>query len=229
MALVVACGSWVCDVVIYELEKLGLLSRCRDGAASYKPFDRNRDGMLCGEGGAALVLEKRKSAIDRGIKPLAKICGGGCAQILPGRPSATSLARSMEMAADSAESDRHPLCAVLLSGYGSIEGDREELSAAASFLKDQAPATPVCGLRTYTGHMGAASDLADVVLAVSSIRNGFIPATLNHDSAEKDFLYLRISGEQQTVPKHTGLCLVTSYGMTNHVGSAIFSAEGALD
>ena len=226
MALVVACGSWVCDVVIYELEKQGLLSQCRDGAASYRPFDRNRDGMLCGEGGTALILEKRKTAMDRGVKPLAKFCGAGGAQILPGRPSSISIEKSMEMAADSAGRDRQPLCAAVLSGYGTAEGDRQELTAAASFLKNQASETPVCGLRPYSGHMGAASDLADIVISLSSIRNGFIPATLNHSLAEKEFDFLRISGEHLPVAEHTDLFLATSYGLTNHAGSAFFSVEG---
>jgi 3-oxoacyl-[acyl-carrier-protein] synthase II len=61
MALAVGCGNWITEIPRYEMEGLGILSRCRNGTHSYRPLDRKRDGFIPGEGGAALLVEAAKS------------------------------------------------------------------------------------------------------------------------------------------------------------------------
>ncbi|KPK02912.1 MAG: hypothetical protein AMK71_00560, partial [Nitrospira bacterium SG8_35_4] len=77
VALAVGYGNWITEIPLYELEGLGILSKCRDGAGSYRPFDRNRDGFIPGEGGAAIFLEAADSAEKRGANILGKLKGFG--------------------------------------------------------------------------------------------------------------------------------------------------------
>ncbi len=66
LAVVVACGSWLDLVPRMEMADIGLLSKCRRGARSFRPLDRRRDGFIAGEGAAALVLEPTSAAHGRG-------------------------------------------------------------------------------------------------------------------------------------------------------------------
>jgi 3-oxoacyl-[acyl-carrier-protein] synthase II len=75
VALAVGYGSWINELSIYELEGLGILSGCRSGIQSFRPFDKNRDGFIPGEGGAAVLLESMETAKQRGAGILGKIRG----------------------------------------------------------------------------------------------------------------------------------------------------------
>ncbi|MCB1858925.1 MAG: hypothetical protein KDI63_11655, partial [Gammaproteobacteria bacterium] len=76
-ALAVGCGSWLGDIPVYEMHGIGLLSGCQQGAGSYRPLSRGRDGFIPGEGGAAVLLEDHDSAIRRGATILGWISGVG--------------------------------------------------------------------------------------------------------------------------------------------------------
>ena len=83
VALAVGCGNWITAIPLYEMEGLGILSRCRQGIHSYRPFDRRRDGFIPGEGGAALFLEAADIAKKRGAKIWGKIEGfGNCIEFI---------------------------------------------------------------------------------------------------------------------------------------------------
>ncbi|MCX8070579.1 MAG: hypothetical protein N2738_08770, partial [Thermodesulfovibrionales bacterium] len=68
IALVIGSTTWINPVSIYEMQGLGLLSRCKNGAKSFRPLDIYRDGFIPSEGGAALLLETEQSARERGHK-----------------------------------------------------------------------------------------------------------------------------------------------------------------
>ena len=83
---------------------------------------------------------------------------------------------------------------------------------------------PLCGLKPYTGHMGAASDIAEVITGISALQNNIIPATLHFNETEKKFSTLKISGSEQQCRNKTFLSL--SYGVGGQSSSVI--VEGAL-
>jgi 3-oxoacyl-[acyl-carrier-protein] synthase II len=75
IGVAVGCGNWITEIPLYEMEGLGILSRCKEGIHSYRPFDRKRDGFIPGEGGAALFLEASEIAERRGAKVWGKVNG----------------------------------------------------------------------------------------------------------------------------------------------------------
>lgn len=212
LALVVACGSWLSKVPRFEMAGLGLLSRCRDGGRSYRPFDRHRDGFIVGEGAAALVLETEDSARARGATIHATI--GSTSSSLepaPGLGVAERVtARCMDLALDEAGLTTHDLGFVCPHGSGTRKGDGSEGASLAEILNGN-PELPICALKPYTGHMGAASDIAEVILGILAASKGIVPATPNFDIGDPDVEGLSISAAPQLCTQPRFLSI--SYGL----------------
>jgi len=221
MALVVGCGSWVDEIPLFELEALGFLSRGRDGARSFRPFDRRRDGFLAGEGGAALVLEGAEHARRRGAAVLAVLEGAGEATAASPRFAVAERVTLRSMALALADAGRSPrdLGFLCPHGSGTRKGDRAELDGVLALLGESGGGTPVCGLKPATGHMGAASDVAEVVLGVTACRHDAAPATLNFGAAEPRHATLRIAAHEQDLAHRRFLS--SSYGVGGQASSVV--------
>jgi len=227
VALAVGYGNWITEIPLYELEGLGLLSKCQSGANSFRPFDRSRDGFIPGEGGAALFLEAAEAAMDRGATVWGKIKGSGnCIEPSPGQGISVAPhinRRSIHMALEEAGWPLGDLGFISAHGSATQKGDRSELQSIQDVMDAEKANVPVCGLKPYTGHMGAASDLAEVVLGISAIRHHMVPATPNFRQAEKAFSGLSISASHRPCEKDVFLSL--SYGMGGQSSSVIISAS----
>ncbi len=225
-AMAVGCGNWITEIPLYEVEGLGLLSKCKNGSGSFRPFDRERDGFIAGEGGAALFLESSETAEARGAEILARVKGfGDCIEFTYGHGLDIAhdvTKRSMKMALEEAGSGINELAFIIPHGSGTQKGDRSELSSVKAILGSKETDVPVCGLKPYTGHMGAASDIAEIIFGVKAVKERVVPATLNFDKAEKEFSGLRISGSQQKC--NSSSFLSVSYGIGGQSSSVVISA-----
>lgn len=227
IAMAVGCGCWITEVPLYEMGGLGILSKCRDGVHSYRPFDRKRDGFIPGEGGAAVLLESRETAEKRGAKPLATIGGfGNCIEFSSDRtigvPPAVS-ARGIAMALEDAQCTAGDLAFISPHGSGSQKGDRSELRSIIEACDAKRLDVPICGLKPYTGHLGAASDIAEVIFGIRAVAEGVVPATLNFREGEKEFDCLRISGAHQACEKEYFLSV--SYGIGGQSSSVVVRVQ----
>lgn len=224
MALVVGCGNWITDIVSYEMNRLNMLSSCDSGAESFRPFDAGRDGFIPGEGAAALVLESSRVAEKRDVEILAAIDGvAGCVQVshcgsldVPDKISE----RAIRMALEEGDGSPKKLAFVLAHGDGSVEGDRSELSSMGAAFGKEITGIPIAGLKPYTGHLGAASDLAEVIFGIKAIKEGFVPGTLHFEEPEPAFADFQISSTH--VPCEKNAFVSVSYGMGGQCVSAFF-------
>lgn len=222
MALAVGYGSWITEIPLYELEGLGILSRCKSGIHSFRPFDRGRDGFIPGEGGAAILLEAADAAEQRGSTVLGKIRGlGNCTEFsstrkisVPAAVSKYGILSAMKAAGCKAED----LAFIIPHGSGTIKGDRSEMRSIIDTFKGD-KTIPVCGLKPYTGHMGAASDIAEIILGVKAVREQTVPATLNFRETEHEFSDLKISASLMECKRNWFLS--TSYGVGGQSSSVI--------
>lgn len=226
VALVVGCGSWIKGVPVQELHGLGVLSDCKHGIQSYKPFDKNRDGFITGEGGAAIFLEASDTARQRGAKVFGKVRNfGNCFEFSPDQGLSVSpdvIKRNVKTVLDEAELNVKDLAFINLHGSGTVKGDRAELSSIKEVLNENQSSVPISGLKSYTGHIGAASDVAEVIFGLKSVINKIIPATLNFEEAEKEFSELNIQNRSQECDKNTFLSV--SYGIGGQSSSVIVEA-----
>lgn len=227
IALAVGYGNWITDVPRYELEGLGLLSKCKAGAQSFRPFDRRRDGFIPGEGAAALFLEAAEVASRRGANVLGRIRGMGSGiELSPGQGMSVPPGvnrRSIRLALENACVEIADLAFICAHGSATQEGDRSELQSILDVMDTRNVNVPTCGMKPYTGHMGAASDLAEIVLGIRAVRRRVAPATLNFGRAEKEFSRLNISACHQPCEKATFLSL--SYGLGGQSSSVIIAAS----
>ncbi len=222
-ALAVGCGSWVNEIPMYELDGLGILSKCKRGPESFRPLDRGRDGFIPGEGGAAILVEDAESARKRGAPILALINGfGNCIEFPPGKglsvPELISK-RCIESALEEGSFEPGDLAFICPHGSGTRKGDRSELQSIAEVLGKSRGSVPVCALKPYTGHMGAASDLAEVIIGIKALSKGLVPGTLNFARVEPGFEELKISASTQQA---TGMSFISvSYGIFGQSSSVL--------
>ncbi|MEE9276724.1 MAG: beta-ketoacyl synthase N-terminal-like domain-containing protein [bacterium] len=215
-ALVVGCGSWVDPLILFELAGLGVLSKAAEGADSFRPFDRRRDGFLAGEGAAALLLETAESAAARGARPLGRVLGAGnCQEAGSGGhipiPEEAAVRACREALADAALAPAD-LAFVLPHGSGTRKGDRSELRALRGLLGEAAGAVPLSGLKPYTGHMGAAGDVGELILGLRALAEGELPPTPGFERAEREFAGMDIPSAARAVAGSAFLSLSHSIG-----------------
>ena len=223
VAIAVGCGCWITEIPMYEMEGLGILSKCRQGPASFRPLDRARDGFIPGEGGAAILIEDNERAKARGARILAEIKGvGNCIEFpqgkglsVPERISKNSINAALEEGAI----DPGDLAFICPHGSGTRKGDRSELNSIAEILGTQKNRVPVCALKAYFGHMGAASDICEVILGIAAINEGIVPGTLNFSKTDADFDGMGISASTKEAGGRSFLSV--SYGIIGQCSSVL--------
>lgn len=151
-----------------------------------QPFDRNRQGILTGEGGAILVLESLDSAIARGAHIYAEVLGYGltCDAHHPVAPDQQSVARCITQAHANSGITPEQVDYISAHGTGTKANDVTEAAAIRQVFGDAPP--PTSSMKSMLGHsMGAASALAAAGCALA-LENGFMPPTINHSEADPD-------------------------------------------
>lgn len=145
-----------------------------------QPFDRNRKGILTGEGAGILLLESLESALERRASIYAEVLGYGlnCDAHHPVAPSRDSIARCMELAHRNAGVKPEEVDFISAHGTGTKANDVTEAAAIRQVFGTKP--SPTISIKAMIGHtMGAASALASVASALA-IAEGFIPPTINH-------------------------------------------------
>ncbi|MGY4101874.1 beta-ketoacyl-[acyl-carrier-protein] synthase family protein [Nocardia sp. R16R-3T] len=151
-----------------------------------QPFDRDRKGILTGEGGAILVLESLDSALARGARIYAEVLGYGlsCDASHPVAPDRDSLARCMTRAHANAGITPDQVDFISAHGTGTKANDLTETSAIRDVFGAVPP--PTISIKSMLGHaMGAASALAAAACALA-LTDGFIPPTINFSEPDPD-------------------------------------------
>lgn len=145
-----------------------------------QPFDRNRKGILTGEGAGILFMESLDSALARGARIYAEILGYGlnCDAHHPVAPDRDSIARCIRLAHENAGVKPSDIDFISAHGTGTKANDVTEAGAIKQVFGDRTPKT--ISIKAMIGHsMGAASALALAACALA-IDDGFIPPTINH-------------------------------------------------
>jgi 3-oxoacyl-[acyl-carrier-protein] synthase II len=216
VAIVVTTCCWTNPVPVYELDTLGLLSRCRDGAQSFRPFDRRRDGFVPGEGAAALLLETSELAQKRNATVLGIVQGtGSFTEVAPTggfSPPTEACERAVGTALEDAGRSPSDLAFICAHGNATRKGDRAELTALAGALGGARTQVPIYGLKPNTGHMGAAGDIAEIALSLTALRNGLVPATLNFQRVDKEFEGMQVSADHRPATNTCFLSLSQGFG-----------------
>jgi 3-oxoacyl-[acyl-carrier-protein] synthase II len=189
-------------------------TRNDDPARAYRPFDRERDGFIMGEGAAVLVIEEESHALRRGVPIYAKISGYGTTNdahhMTAPRPDASQAARAMSEALRSADLTADQIDYVNAHGSSTPLNDATESLAIRTALGDRAHEVPVSGTKPYYGHALGASGAIEAAICALTLRDQWIPPTLNLEEGGEgcDLDYVRGGGR----PASLGHVLSNSFG-----------------
>jgi 3-oxoacyl-[acyl-carrier-protein] synthase II len=155
-----------------------------------QPFDKNRKGMVPGEGSGMLVLESLDAAVARGAKIYAEVLGYGVScdahHMTAAHPSADGAIRCMQNAMNESGVTPDQVDYISAHGTGTPTNDRLESLAVRTLFGERAPRLPMSSIKSMLGHtMGAASAIEAAACAMA-LDTGWIPATMNHEEADPD-------------------------------------------
>jgi 3-oxoacyl-[acyl-carrier-protein] synthase II len=155
-----------------------------------QPFDRNRKGMIPGEGAAVLVLEPLERALQRGARIYAELAGYGLScdahHMTAAHPEGDGAARAMERALADSGAAPEEVSYISAHGTGTPTNDRLEIVAVKRVFGDAARRTPMSSIKSMIGHtMGAASAIEAAVCALA-VAEDRIPPTMNLEEPEED-------------------------------------------
>ena len=231
-------SSGQCDVAIsgggdsalnyYDVrgfESLMALSEESDDIKSAsRPFDKNRNGFVMGEGAGMLVLESLEHAEKRGAEIYAELNLPGLSSeahnIMSPKPDGSGMARTMQLALDNANLNYSDISYINAHGTSTPLNDKCETAAIKSIFED-VNTPPVSSTKSVTGHCLSAAAGVEAVLSVLAIRDGIIPPTANYKTPdlECDLDYV-VEGARKKELTHV---MSNSFAFGGHNGVAIFS------
>jgi 3-oxoacyl-[acyl-carrier-protein] synthase II len=176
-----------------------------DPAHASRPFDKDRDGFVMGEGAAVLVLEEWERARARGAHIYAEILGYGSTNdafhMTAPRPDGSQAARAMRIALRDAHVAPHEVGYINAHGSSTPLNDPTETLAIKQVFADHAYRIPVSGTKGYYGHSLGASGAIEAAICALSFDHGWLPPTVNLASPdpECDLDYVPGSGRCQRV------------------------------
>jgi len=153
-----------------------------------RPFDKNRDGMLLGEGAAVLILESMEHCQSRGGKALAQILGYGISSdtyhLTAPDPSGRGAAKAISTALADAGIQAEDVDYINAHGTGTIYNDRMECMAVKKVFGERSRSIPMSSTKSMIGHTLGASGAIEVVTSIVAIQDGFLPPTINYEEAD---------------------------------------------
>jgi len=189
-------------------------TRNDDPAHASRPFDRDRDGFVMGEGAAVLVLEEYERARARGARLYAEVLGYGMTNdahhMTAPRPDGSQAARAMRNALRDADVSAHEIEYVNAHGSSTPLNDPTETLAIKQVLGERAYAIPVSGTKGYYGHALGASGAIEAAICALSFAHDWLPPTVNLAAPDDacDLNYLPATG----APRRVDHILSNSFG-----------------
>jgi 3-oxoacyl-[acyl-carrier-protein] synthase II len=162
-----------------------LSTRNNEPEKASRPFDRDRDGFVVGEGCGILILETLDGALKRGANIYAEMCGYGMSgdgfHMTAPSPDGEGAARCMTAALDDAGVSYKEIDYINAHGTSTQLNDLYETMAIKSVFKEKAPLIPVSSTKSMTGHLLGGSGGVETVFTALTIHEGIIPPTINLD------------------------------------------------
>ncbi len=180
-------------------------TRNDDPAGASRPFDKDRDGFVMGEGAAVVILEEWSRAVARGAPIYAEILGYGMSNdahhMTAPLPDGSQAARSMRRALDDAKIAPHDVGYVNAHGSSTPLNDSTETLAIKRVFGDHAYKLQVSGTKGYYGHALGASGAIETAICSLSLSNGWLPPTVNLSTPDDgmDLDYIANTGRDASV------------------------------
>ena len=197
-----------------------LSTRNDDPLTASRPFDRDRDGFVLGEGGGALILEEYEHAKNRGAKIYAELSGGGLSSdayhMTAPHPDGKGAIKVMKNCLDDAKLNTSDIDLINMHGTSTSLGDIAETKAVKQVFQEDAYNLNINSTKSMTGHLLGAAGAIEGISCILAMNNSMVPPTINHFNRDENIdpkLNLTFSKPQK---KEINACLSNTFGFGGH-------------
>ena len=205
---------------------MALSTRNDDPKTASRPFDKDRDGFVMGEGGGAIVVEEYEHAIKRGAKIYAEIVGGGLTadahHITAPHPEGLGARNVMRLAIEEAEIPVTDVDYINVHGTSTPLGDIAETKAIKTLFGEHAYNLNISSTKSMTGHLLGAAGVIESIACIMAVKDDIIPPTINHFTDDPDIdnkLNLTFNKAQKRTVNYA---LTNTFGFGGHNASVLF-------
>ena len=161
-----------------------LSTRNDDPKTASRPFDKDRDGFIMGEGGGCVILEEYEHAIARGATIYAEVVGTGLSadahHLTAPHPEGLGAYNVMKNALEDAGISTADIDHINMHGTSTPLGDIAESKAITKLFGDDAYNIQINSTKSMTGHLLGAAGIVEAIAAISAVKNDIVPPTINH-------------------------------------------------
>ena len=203
-----------------------LSTRNDDPEHASRPFDKDRDGFVMGEGAGALVLEEYEHAVKRGAKIYCEVAGGGMSadayHMTAPHPEGAGAILSMQEALDDAGMQPSEIDYINVHGTSTPLGDVAELKALEAVFGEALPQISISSTKSMTGHLLGAAAAIEALACVMAISRGVVPPTINVENLDDEVnpaldLTLGVARKRKVAA-----ALSNTFGFGGHNSTVIF-------
>ena len=205
---------------------MALSTRNDDPQSASRPFDKDRDGFVMGEGAGAIVLEEYEHAIKRGATIYAEVVGGGLTadahHITAPHPEGLGARNVMKLAIEDAGVDVTDIDYVNVHGTSTPLGDIAETKAIKDLFGEHAYNLNISSTKSMTGHLLGAAGVIESIACIMAVKNDTIPPTINHKTDDPNIdnkLNLTLNTAQK---RKVNYALTNTFGFGGHNASVLF-------
>ena len=202
-----------------------LSTRNDDPESASRPFDKDRDGFLMGEGAGMLILESFEHAQRRGAKILAEITGYGTTDdahhISAPAENGAGAAMSMKLAIENAGLTLDDIDYINAHGTSTPLNDKSETAAIKTVFGEQSYQIPISSTKSMTGHLLGASGAVEATICIMAMRDEILPPTINYQTQDPDCDLDYVPNQpRKASPRNV---MSNSFGFGGHNATLVFS------
>ncbi len=215
----------ISQIGVAGFTNLTALSENENPKEACRPFDKQRDGFVMGDGAGILILEELEHARARGAKIYGEVVGYGATgdayHMTAPAPDGSGGARAMEIAMQEAGIQPEQVSYINAHGTSTHTNDSSETLAIKKALGDAANTVPVSSTKSMTGHLLGAAGAVEAIVCVKALEEGFLPPTINYHNPDEecDLDYIPNTGREAAEAEYA---LSNSLGFGGHNGVLCF-------
>ncbi len=203
-----------------------LSKRNEDPKTASRPFDKDRDGFVLGEGAGALVLESYEHAIARGATIYAELAGGGLSadahHMTAPHPEGLGAKKVMENCLKDAQLKPEEVDAINMHGTSTPLGDIAESNAIVAVFEEHAYKMNINSTKSMTGHLLGAAGAVEAIASIMAIKHDIVPPTINHQTPDEN-IDQKINFTFNIPQKRTvNVALSNTFGFGGHNACLVF-------
>ena len=214
----------VTPLTVAGFSKMKALSRNDDYQTASRPFDKNRDGFVLGEGAGILVIESLKHAKKRNANILAQISGYGSTNdaFHITQPQQYGAVLAMQKAIQNSGFSFSDIDYINAHGTSTLLNDKNESNAIKEVFGKHAYSLKISSTKSMTGHLLGASGAIESIASVLAIQNNMAPPTINYSTPDPDCDLNYISNESLSFPINA--VISNSFGFGGHNAVILFNS-----